>query len=975
MCMSITVAYFMLYCAANIPHTNQEPPAPEQSCYLPSSLACKMWNYTSMDCSWRSLVCIPFFKHAEAIQFLDLSRNNFRILPDYAFSQVPLLLHLDLSYCDITKLVDGAFSGLHELLTLNLQFNLLTLIQSDVFVSLHKLQWMDLSYNHISQIDDGAFNGLRNMLSLDVTKNNVSYVSDETFTMLSNLTNLNLTGNFLSTSPGFPFQNLTSLQSLHLTWLDLPSLCTTSFIGLENLQVLKMNFGYWQDNITGFPLAPLSSLRELHIYQPISGVFGLDDVDYPYIYDCDNIWKLFIGLHNLQYLEIRVGGHCPVIEFCSSYEQHPNNLYEGHQCTDVILLTHLQYHKDPNSNGLPSFSELSNLTKLELHFEEDLYISEEFYPSMPLANWTMSLQELKLIASDYAIQLEGTPFKWFSNLKVLHIVSGDLVLMENAFEGLHTLITLKVGLHMFPVFTKSLFVVDDSYNELQGGFELIWKQLCKLPLLQNIHFSHLLDNRPMHWSCSPPNLKVLNIQNQIGKVFRIDVCLVAPHLESLDLSGNYITYDQTNCTCSNLVALMLNKSRVSSSTWSTANRMYLPVLHELYLNGCGPLAKVIVNFIVAPQLQYLDFSYNDIVSINNELGSFFSNLMHLDLRNNKLEQLDDVIAYFSNLEYLDLQYNKLTSVNSFGPLKNIRTLSLQFNDIAIVPKSLLSQTHHPYLTTLSLGSNQFQCDCHVESFRHWILIDLLVYLTSGPEYYTCSSPESTIDVSITEVSLDCESHLLTYILSALICLAFVLIVVAAIVHYWWHIQYRLFLLVNQRRNQQHNLAVDDDDFELIDDNEQGLPRYDAYVPYHIDDEDWVDEELLRNIERGEERFRVCLRRRDIRAGRPIFGEISLHMQRSRKILAILSPQFVEDNWCYFELNKAHHRVLEEGRNVMIFIILEEIPNNKMTLLLRQLFCRVQCLRWPGDGYGQDLFWRRLREELKRPVPLDRRFNV
>ncbi len=72
---------------------------------------------------------------------------------------------------------------------------------------------------------------------------------------------------------------------------------------------------------------------------------------------------------------------------------------------------------------------------------------------------------------------------------------------------------------------------------------------------------------------------------------------------------------------------------------------------------------------------------------------------------------------------------------------------------------------------------------------------------------------------------------------------------------------------------------------------------------------------------------------------------------------------------------AHHRVLEEGRNVMIFIILEEIPDNQMTLLLRQLFCRVQCLKWPPDGYGQYLFWRRLQEELKRPVPLDRRFNV
>ncbi|XP_072039128.1 toll-like receptor 2 type-2 [Amphiura filiformis] len=193
-----------------------------------------------------------------------------------------------------------------------------------------------------------------------------------------------------------------------------------------------------------------------------------------------------------------------------------------------------------------------------------------------------------------------------------------------------------------------------------------------------------------------------------------------------------------------------------------------------------------------------------------------------------------------------------------------------------------------------------------------------------------------------------------------------------VVRYWWHFKYRFFLFFNRRRNQQHLI---EDDGEQIDDDENGIPRYDAYVPYHIEDEDWVDGELLANIEEGEEPFRLCFKTRDIPAGRLIFNELSLHIQRSRKILAVLSPRFVEDNWCYFELNMAHHRVLEEGRNVMILIILEEIPNNKMTLLLRQLYCRVQCLKWPGDGHGQYLFWRRLREELKRPVPLDRRFNI
>ena len=226
---------------------------------------------------------------------------------------------------------------------------------------------------------------------------------------------------------------------------------------------------------------------------------------------------------------------------------------------------------------------------------------------------------------------------------------------------------------------------------------------------------------------------------------------------------------------------------------------------------------------------------------------------------------------------------------------------------------------------------------------------------------------------MTEIDLDCESNMWVYISISIVCFVVIVATTSLAVWYRWHIRYGFFLLFNRRRKYQ-NYLVNDDTADQ-DDDEGGLPRYDAYMTYHREDEDWVDEELVANIEEREDPFRLCLRMRDIRAGRLIFNELSLHIQRSRKILVILSPRFVEDNWCYFELNMAHHRVLEENRNVMIFIILEEIPNNKLTLLLRQLFCRVQVIKWPADEYGQNLFWRRLREELKRPVPLDRRFNL
>ncbi|XP_072035434.1 toll-like receptor 2 type-2 [Amphiura filiformis] len=340
--------------------------------------------------------------------------------------------------------------------------------------------------------------------------------------------------------------------------------------------------------------------------------------------------------------------------------------------------------------------------------------------------------------------------------------------------------------------------------------------------------------------------------------------------------------------------------------------------------------------------------------------------------------MDDVAVYLRKLEYLDLSNNMLKSISTLEPLRNLRKLFLDANLINIIPKAMLSHSNYPYMTNLDVSNNKFQCDCEVEAFRNWILTSDVVHLQSSSLHryfhdYRCFSPDSTKGFSITEINLDCESHLWKYVSIGTSCALILLIAVIFMVRYRWHIQYRLFLLFNRRRNQQHLLILDDD---RIDDDENGPPRYDAYVPYHeASADDWVHGELLPNIEQGEEPFRLFLRCRDMRIGRTKLAEISLHMQRSRKVLVILSPYFFGDNWCNKELEMAHYRVLEENRNVMILIILEEIPNNKKTLLFRHLLCKVQCLKWPGDGYGQYLFWRRLREELKRPVPLDRRFNI
>ncbi|XP_072022621.1 toll-like receptor 2 type-2 [Amphiura filiformis] len=938
-CVYTILVYQVLYSVCIQPVHGQPR---EETCYSQGNVACKMWNYTNMDCSWRDLVCIPPLHHAASIISLDLSENK------------------------LNSIADG------------------------VFHRLGKLQHLDLSSNHISVLHDGAFIGLNELLTLDLSNNKLSFVSDKAFSTLNKLTFLDLAAllyvNALKPLSGSPFQDLTSLQTLNLSWQNVTSLSTSSLVGLEKLQILKMSFTDGSDTITGTPLAQLSSLRELYITRNN-------------IYDCDNLGNLFIGLHNLQHLDISVGGSCSDIMFCSSFNA-------SHKCSKVIPLTFLAFRQASLSTSLPAFEVLSNLTNLTLTVEDDIYPAMEALNSLdsPLqnltlkllisasqkvylnsttfaswGNWKASLQVFTLSAHIFSV--EGAAFEWFIDLQVLNI--GQLTYLTwSAFRGLRSLHELKLEDARTDIFSSgvldifssynSLTMLDLSFGKLSGNFSIFWHRLCNISSLQYIDLSQNEfegDDKTLHWACSLPNLKTLNMGYQKDVKISPDICQVATQLESLDVSANSVDFYQTNCTCPHLVTLILTECNLLNPD---AAEMHLPVLHELYLNLISSVDsgyEVFLNALKTPNLKYLYMSSNGIVEIEF-LGKFFSNLTYLDLSDNYIRVMEKVSIWFG-LEYLDLSYNRLTSISSLESLSNIRTLFLRGNFINTIPKAMLSQSNHPFMSTLDLRNIRFQCDCNVEPFRNWIITDNVVQLLQSHGHYQCFSPDSAKGFSITEIHLDCESHIGKYISISITCAIVLLLIIILTVHYWWHIKYRFFLLFNRRRNQQYFLVNDQ---ERIDDDENGIPRYDAYVPYHEESaDDWVHGELLPNIEQGEEPFRLFLRCRDMRIGRIKLVEISLHMQRSRKVLVILSPQFFEDNWCNKELELAHYRVLEENRNVMILIILEEIPDNRKTLLFRQLLCKVQCLKWPGDGYGQYLFWRRLREELKRPVPLDRRF--
>ena len=168
---------FYISCSAD-----QGPP-----CNYPRwSIACKIWNHTNMDCSYRDLECVPPIRHKASLVLLDLSNN--RLTYTSGLNGLNNLHSLVLSNNLITYLPDDVFSGLHNLLSLDLNSNNLLSIKNNSFSGLSKLVSLNLFWNRLSFIGSSIFSELKELRSLDLSANTISILEKGAFVELTKIT-------------------------------------------------------------------------------------------------------------------------------------------------------------------------------------------------------------------------------------------------------------------------------------------------------------------------------------------------------------------------------------------------------------------------------------------------------------------------------------------------------------------------------------------------------------------------------------------------------------------------------------------------------------------------------------------------------------------------------------------------------------------------------------------------------------------
>ncbi|XP_070556618.1 toll-like receptor 2 type-2 [Ptychodera flava] len=132
------------------------------------------------------------------------------------------------------------------------------------------------------------------------------------------------------------------------------------------------------------------------------------------------------------------------------------------------------------------------------------------------------------------------------------------------------------------------------------------------------------------------------------------------------------------------------------------------------------------------------------------------------------------------------------------------------------------------------------------------------------------------------------------------------------------------------------------------------------------------QELLPNLENTDQQnFKLCIHERDFMPGDDIFENILNSIENSNKTLLILSPHFAQSEWCYFEMRMAQTQLFEEKKDVILMVMLQEIPDDMMPRVLRKILMTKKYLVWPKNDLGRRMFWQKLRMALKSESRVNR----
>lgn len=903
------------------------------------------------------------FANSRELREIYLNDNSLFELAGGIFHRLEQLIVLDLSSNQLTSshVDDGTFLGLIRLIVLNLSNNALTRIDGKTFKDLFVLQILNLKNNSIGYIEDNAFLPLYNLHTLNLAENRLLTIDESLFNGLFVLSKLTLNNNLLVNIDRKAFKNCSDVKELDLSsnqLLEVPD-------ALWELPFLKtLDLG--ENQISTFANGSFKNLNQLTGLRLIDNQIG--NLSVGMFWDLPSLQVLNIAKNKIHLIERGTFSRNAQLEAIR---------LDGNFLTDI--------------NGV--FSTLASLLWLNLSENHLVWFDYAFVPSN--LKWLdIHGNFIEHLGNYYKLQDQIH----IKTLDVSHnrIMEISPLAIPNSVELLFINNNFLNNIHVNTFFDKKNLTRVDMYANEIVHLELNSLRLSNVPANKSLPEFYIGGN-PFQCDCNMEWLPIINnmtamrqyprvmdLENVLCKMTntRSGTHVPLTNLRTSDFLCEYETHCFAICHCCDYDACDCEMTCPQNCTcyhdplWNTnvvdcSGQSSMEIPHkipmdatEVFLDGNNIRELQNHVFIGRQKMRSLYVNNSNVDNIQNRTFAGLNNLQILHLGNNKLKELKGYEFHqLSNLKELFLQNNLISHIANmtFTSLRSLHTLRLDGN--RLVDFGVWSFNNNPNLKALSLGNNLWSCKCRY-------LQELTAYLAENAQkiiditdmwcWNGDAKPPQKKELNLNGTA--CSDYyadnsvignmlVSNYVpMMVLTLTGFMLILLALVVLFLFRDSLRVWLYTNC------GIRV----FSFSEPYEESEKLYDAYVCYSPKDEEFVIQSLANELEGGNRPYHLCLHYRDI----PHHGAqymqcappVAEAAEASKKIIVVLTRNFMQTEWSRYEFRQALHEVLKGCIHKLIFIEECSVVGDAICDPdLRPYLETRSRLRW-----GQKRFWERLR---------------
>ncbi|XP_054638497.1 toll-like receptor 21 [Dunckerocampus dactyliophorus] len=888
---------------------------------------------------------------------LSIVDNPIQHIPDKTFANFTNLQWLQLHNNHLNAIDEFAFHNLSHLRCLNLSFNNISQLSSSPFKSLHNLTFLSLRGNKLKQLPEGIFSALLKLDTLQLRQNLLTNFTGivESVSNLKKLQELDLCFNSLTSLCHSNVSLPKSLAKLYICRNNLSMLgCDHSFLGQVQILDLSYNSQLLAMAFQDVDLAKTKYLKLQSTSVKVATLLNISNIDVCHV-DFTGT-----GLNNTGLLTELCRLLSRKVESIKKLRLGDNGISNSNlrkdtlslcpKITDFLDLSHNNLNSSQNKKNLNCFVFLHNSRNhlKRINYEHNHLTTLVSCKTKKAAPF-YKMEELSF-RYNRILMVQADAFFHTPNLKTLKLnINTVAFLHHKALKGLRRLETLRLDNNL----------LTDLYNDtFEGLFALQTLNLRnnRIAVIFNGTFLGL------------GNLTTLDLGG--NKITHFDVSGLEglKSLLKLYLDGNNLKHIETSLHCvfqDTLTVLDLERNQIRFLKQNVSSPfMNLSQLKDLKLGGQRPYGLTHLPhafFRGLHKLSSLYLSNNQISYISPDAFDDLTGLKFLTLDrccDVNMPLLPGVFKNLRNLSKLILENAGIQTFSKkvFGNLTKLNTLQLNHNGMQSIDVRVLKSLYN--LRYLDMRNLPLSCTCSNRLLQNWTLNNpdvQVVYVYNLP----CQQGENhsfyNFETDVCFIDLGEYLFFSTAVVTALFT-AFPLLYI----NLYWKMKYGYYVFRSWFGDQWRRLKEEEENC-----------KYDAFISYNSNDEQWVMEQLLPNLEGNGSSFKLCLHHRDFEPGRYIVDNIVTAVYGSRKTICVVSRNFLQSEWCSLEIQLASYRLFDEHRDVLLLVFLEPITERQMSSYhrMRKVMLKKTYLQWPGsEGFNpvqaQDLFWKQLRRAMR-----------